>query len=307
MKKLVLLAAVFGTAITLSGCDLNNDQMKDIITKCKEDVECKEILDNEIDEALAERGITGDNFTNGYDDYYFYEDFDDYEFTEEEMALFDVIDALDEELFDKLDSMDDEEFSSMEQDYLTYLLDRELTTEEVNSIELVEALYSVYETDVEIEFPEFATETEYLVHYLGRELTTEEIEAFEVIDTLFSIDENMVDEEFELTETQEDALEVIDALYEEAFENMEAKELSLILDRELTDEETVALDLVNELYKEAYGSIDEEYDYIQETVNYYEFILDRELTETEKEALTFSMEWEFDYFYECDDIDFDLE
>lgn len=289
MKKLILLVAVLGTAFTLTGCDLNNDQMKDIITKCKEDVECKEILDAEIDEALAARGISADNFITGYDEYFDDFDFIDVELTDAELVLFDILDALDEELYTKLDSMSDEDFKVLELAQLSDMLGRELTIEEIDAITLLDTLYSA--DYAEIEWPEFDTEEEYLTYYLGRELTNEEVNAFAIIEALYSIDEEEMSELFALTEEQEAAYNVIDALYEEVLNGMESKDLEMMLNRSLTIEEQTALDIVNSLYEGLYEDYDEDYDFIQESIEYYEIILERTLTDQEIEALELSLDF----------------
>lgn len=297
MKKIILFVAVLGAAFTLTGCDLNNDQMKDVITKCKEDVECKEILDAEIDEALAERGISADNFNSGYDDYYeYYDDFDyiDIELTDEELALFDILDALDEELYAKLDSMTDEDFKVLELAQLSNMLGRALTVEETDALTLIEALYNVDVEDEAIEWPEFDTEEAYLAYYLGRALTVEEVNAFTIIEALYIMDEEAMNETFEFTEEQEAAFQVIDALYNEAFNDMESKVLEMMLNRSLTIEEQTALDIVNNLYESTYETFDEDYDFIQETIDYYEIMLERTLTDQEIEALNLSLD--FMYF-----------
>lgn len=297
MKKIILFVAVLGAAFTLTGCDLNNDQMKDVITKCKEDIECKEILDAEIDEALAERGISADNFNSGYDDYYeYYDDFDyiDIELTDEELALFDILDALDEELYAKLDSMTDEDFKVLELAQLSNMLGRALTVEETDALTLIEALYNVDVEDEAIEWPEFDTEEAYLAYYLGRALTVEEVNAFTIIEALYIMDEEAMNETFEFTEEQEAAFQVIDALYNEAFNDMESKDLEMMLNRSLTIEEQTALDIVNNLYESTYETFDEDYDFIQETIDYYEIMLERTLTDQEIEALNLSLD--FMYF-----------
>jgi len=292
MKRIILLAAVIGAAFTLTGCDLNNDQMKDVITKCKEDVECKKILDAEIDEALAERGIFADSFTGGYDDYYeFYEDFDynELDFTDEELVLFDILFALDEELYAKLDSMTEEERIVLEFSQLSGKLGRDLTVEETNALTLVETLYLIDVEDEDTNWVEFDTEEEYLAYYLGRDLTVEEVAAFDIIEELFTMDETMMDEMFEFTEEQEAALELIFDLYDEAYVDMEIQQLEMMLNRSLTTEEQTALDIVNSLYNSTYEAYDEDYDFIQETVEYYELILERTLTAQEIEALELSI------------------
>ncbi len=289
MKKLILLVAVLGTAFTLTGCDLNNDQMKDVITKCKEDVECKEILDAEIDEALAARGISADNFITGYDEYFDDFDFIDVELTDAELVLFDILDALDEELYTKLDSMSDEDFKVLELAQLSDMLGRELTIEEIDAITLLDTLYSA--DYAENEWPEFDTEEEYLTYYLGRELTNEEVNAFAIIEALYSIDEEEMSELFALTEEQEAAYNVIDALYEEVLNGMESKDLEMMLNRSLTIEEQTALDIVNSLYEGLYEDYDEDYDFIQESIEYYEIILERTLTDQEIEALELSLDF----------------
>ena len=111
MKKLFTLGAAAIGALTLTGCEVDNQKLEDIISKCKEDVECKEIIDREIDQALEERGIHGDEF---YEDFYFDEDFDwedDFyyeELTDEEIAMLEVLENLDDEFFTVIDNMTDE-------------------------------------------------------------------------------------------------------------------------------------------------------------------------------------------------------
>lgn len=369
MKKLLALIAVMGGAFTLSGCELNNQELKDVISKCKEDTECKAILDKEIDEALEARGFFGFN-ESGESDYGVFYGLD---LTEEEQALFETLEALDTELWEKLEGMSEEELSALELQEVESMLGRTLTDDEKAAIEAVEALYT------SIDFTEeetFETEQAYLEFYLGRELTQEESAALTVIEDFYNVedmDENgdfeiteaqeaafdliedlyetafemnevqelelllerqltteelaafdlletisddvWFDEEAELTEDQTAALELIDALYDTAFENYEIVELERALDRELSIEELTALETVNNLYAEMYDNYDEdtEYDFVSETVSYYEVVLGRELTDQEKEAIELSLEFSFyeddfyfdDDFYFEDDIDFE--
>ena len=294
MKKMILLVTVLGATFALTGCDLNNDQMKDMITQCKEDVECKAILDAEIDEALAERGISADYIDFGNDEYYEYYDdyvYIDFELTDEELALLDILETLDEELFAKLSEMSDEDFMALELAQLSNMLGRELAVEEIDALTIVNAMYIFDSETTEEEWLEFDTEEEYLTYYLGRELTVEEVNALDIIEELFTMDEIMMDEMFEFTEEQEAAFDLINDLYEEAYDDMELQQLELMLNRSLTIEEQTALDIVNSLYENVYETYDEDYDFIQETIGYYEFVLDRTLTVQEIEALEFSLDY----------------
>lgn len=371
MKKILTLVGVFAGAFTLTGCDLNNQEMENIISKCKADTECKAILDREIDEALEERGIFGYSEEDmDYDIFY------DLELTDEEQALLETLEALDNELWEKFEGMTDEEFEALEFKEFENMLGRELTEEELAAIELVEKLW-----DFEVEYETYETEQEYLEFYLGRELTQDEIDALSLIEAVFteenedeevtltteqeaafdlieelynqvdevseiqelelvlgrqltqeeldaftvveSIEYHDYDEEITLTPEQEAAWDLIDALYEEAYNKSEQQELEFYLNRELTQEEIDAIDVVNNLYEEMYDNYDVDYtdeDYIQETINYYQTILERNLTQEEIDAIEFSLEFYFyedmlydddmfhdEYDYDFDEYDYDFD
>lgn len=326
MNKLFALVGVVAGAFTLSGCELNNTEMKDVISKCKEDTECKAILDREIDEALAERGIFG-NDSEDMD----YEVFYDLDLTDEEKALFETLEKLDEEVFAKLENMTDEEIEALEIQEFENMLGRELTSEELADLDLVEELWMNEDSS------DFDSEIEYLEFYLGRTLSDEEKAAFDLIDNLYmSVDEMTeiqelelmlerqltteelsafetldsinwedFDDESDLPKEVTDAFDLIDQLYEEAYQNTEELELTLMLGRELTDEEKSAIETVNNLYLEMEENYDFDFEdddaFVTEQVAFYETILGRELTNQEKEAIEFSLEF---YFYE-DDFYFD--
>lgn len=359
MKKLFTFIALMGGAFTLSGCELNNQEMENIISKCKEDTECKAILDREIDEALEERGIFGYD-AEGYDDYdVFYE----LELTEDELELLETLESLDMEVWTVLDSMSDEDLEALEIQELESFIGRELTQVEKDALEIVDALYNSVEDEYD-----FESEIAYLEHHLGRSLTEEEIAAFNIITTL---EESFIDDEagatqtltpeqeaafnvidalyeesfmydemenlttllgreltteeqtaldlidsiiwdnadFEMTEEQEAAFEIVDTLYEEAYDNYEIVELTILLGRELTEEEKAALDTVNALWDSMYVD-DDDYDFedeVNEMVLYYENILNRSLTDLEKEAVEFSLDFYFydEFHYEDDYDDYD--
>lgn len=379
MKRILALVGVAAGAFTLTGCDLNNEEMSNIIQKCKEDTECKAILDQEIDEALAERGIfANDSFESDE-----YEIFYDLELTDEEMQLIETLENLDLEVWETIEGMSEEQLKELEIQEFENMLGRTLTDAEKTALDTVEALWNIEIADVDADFE---TEQEYLEFFLGRELTDEEKNAFaiidaidwenfdeetgemnltpeqetalDMIDALYSTYEEMsetqelelmlgrqltevelnalsvideidwedfddYDNELTFTEEQEAAFDLIDALYSEIEANYETIELELLLGRELTNDEIEALDIVNNLYDEMYNNFDEdaEYDEVAEMISFYEEILNRELTDQEKEAIEFSLDFFFyeddyyeddyffedDYYYEIEEYDEDFE
>lgn len=286
MKKIILVFAVLGTAFALTACDLNNDQMKDVITQCKEDTECKAILDKEIDEALAERGITNDNLSLQDDELLDSDTYYATELSEIDEIMFNTLYDLDEELYEKLDSMTDEELSAIENIQLSEAIGRELSTEEAAAIQLVESLYSNYSMGDGTEIQDFNTEADYLAHYLKRDLTTEETNALTILEQVIE-----TDEDFQFTQEQTNAIDLISALYEESFNNFELEELESMLNRSLTTEEQEAINLVNNLYMDGFETNVDDAQFLQNEINYYELVLDRFLTDQEKDALEFGIDF----------------
>lgn len=337
------LVGIIAGVFVLTGCELNNQEMDNIIQKCKDDVECKEILDREIDEALEERGLVGDHFEDDVELLF------ELDLTDEEIELLETLEALDNEVWDVLEAMTDEELEALMIQEFESMLGRELTAEEQAALEVVEALWM---TDIESDV--FQSEQEYLEMHLGRELTDEELAAVHIIEEFFTstfdeegeltpeveaafdlIDElyesayefNEIDElelmlgrqltaeelaafdiqnainweeDIELTQEQNDALDVIMNLYDEAFENVDEIEVDYYFDRELTEEEQAALDIVDALYEEMELNFEfeiDEYDFANEMITYYEAILNRPLTDLEIEAIEFSLEF---YYFEDD-------
>lgn len=307
--KTLLLAPVLLVGSLLGGCEINNEDMKSVIEACKADEECMEIINEEIDAALEERGYYDD-------DYYF-----DYEFTEEEEAMWTVLEDLEEEFDTKIDEMTDEQLEELWGEEFEV----ELTAEEEAAFELVDELYETidwdqfeeeYDEDLDEEDFEDWSEVDFLKEALGRELTPEEIQAVELTEAVYErIDEmyeNMTEVEYaemelgrELTETEKASVEIVEGLYEsvdwdaieetEEFDHEESEDMSEVeflestLNRTLTEEEKQALTVVEGLYDE-YFELEANY-----IVSEYEEVLGRQLTDEEKEAL--------EYFYMEEVID----
>lgn len=304
MNKL-LLAPVLLVGSLLGGCELDNDSMKSIIEECKNDEECMEIINQEVDAVLAERGVvTWDD----YDAEFYDEDWEDYEWledlTDEELAMWETVEDLEKEYFEALEGMSAEEFAGLfgdvteeqleaihavyelefgmsEADYLAMEIGREVTESEMASIELVEELYESIDWDQKIN-EDYDTEAEFLEAMLGRTLSTDELAA----------------------------VEVVEALYEESYENFEemteADWMAFELGRELTAEEIAASERVEAIYEAIDWDEVDDFDYETET-EFLEAALGRTLTAEEVadveliEGLYIELDEmyeEFDYAYE---------
>ncbi len=296
IAPLVLVSALLG------GCQLNNEDMKATIEACKNDPECMEIINEEIDNALGERG-----FYN-YDDY-------SYELSEEEEAMWTVLEGLEDEFYSKIEDMTDEEVNELfgKDEYFF----RKLTDEEESAFELVESLYEQIDWDKEFDFED--GEVSFIESGLGRKLTAEERTAVQLIETIYDEEEmyyeNLTEIEWtemelgrELSEDEKTSIEIVEGLYGYIdYENemdydfdTEVEFLEAVLSRTLTEEEKVAVEVVTGLYTEYEES------FLNSLVEEYESVLGRTLTEEEKEALLFIdmdyMEVEFEKEYD----DFDL-
>jgi len=314
IKKIVVATAVLGTAFTLTGCDLSNEELSSAIEQCKADEECLALINEQIDEALDERGIYPDNPSR-------HEMFDEgrwfMDLTDEELELLETLDALDIEFYEALEEMTDEELRALQFADMEEVLGRELTVDETNAFTLIESLFGMDEDEFDRheKFEDkdiYQDEVSYLEYMLDRTLTTEETEAVNLVEGLFTdivkpekherpdkdgleieshndMIEYMLDRE--LTDEELAALELVDQLHNEAHDNMMIKELEYELGRELTTEELAALEIMKEVEKEfmtVFENTDlEGYDFTQARISEYEAVLNRSLTEAELEAINF--------------------